>query len=226
MHNIILLGIQGSGKGTQSDRIVSELKIPTVTLGKLFRAEAASGTGLGRTIAGYTAKGDLVPSDIVTQLMRGRLSEDDTANGVILDGFPRSIEQAKVLEGILSGLGREITDVVLLKISDAEAMRRLSGRRVCTNQACETNYHVDFHPPKGDPNICDRCGSKLEQRKDDTPEAIKHRIEIYHQETEPLIEFYRNHEKVHAGHIVFHEVNGERSIDEVADDLAKLLGVK
>ena len=224
MHNVILLGIQGSGKGTQSDLISARLGIPTVTLGKLLREEVSLGTGLGRTIAEYQSKGELVPADIVDQVMRGRLGEEDVVGGVILDGFPRSLEQAEALDKIFGDLGRETTHVIHLKISDTEALRRLTGRRVCTNNKCETNYNIESNPPKGDPNTCDRCGSKLEQRKDDTAEAIKRRIEIYHKETEPLIEFYRNHEKVHAGHVVFHEVHGERSIAEVSSELAEVLG--
>lgn len=226
MHNIILLGIQGSGKGTQSDLISANLGIPTITLGRLLREEVSLGTGLGKTIAEYQSKGELVPTDIVDQVMRGRLGEEDVVNGVILDGFPRSAEQAQALDKIMGDLGRELTHVIHLKVSDEAALRRISGRRVCTNKKCETNYHIDFNPPKGDPNICDRCGSPVEQRKDDTPEAIKRRIEIYHKETEPLIDFYRNHEKVHAGHVVFHEVDGEQPIGTVSGELLKMLGAE
>ncbi|HJV32818.1 MAG TPA: nucleoside monophosphate kinase, partial [Patescibacteria group bacterium] len=147
----------------------------------------------------------------------GRLSQDDAANGVILDGYPRTLEQADSLENILAHLGKKLTHVIYLNITDEEALKRLSGRRVCTNSACERNYHLEYNPPKA-AGVCDHCGSGLAQRKDDTPEAIQHRLSLYHTETTPLIALYQ-------GLGILHEIPAMRPIGEVGGDIAKALGI-
>jgi len=217
MHNIVLIGPQGSGKGTQSSLLAAKLGIPVIAVGKLFRAEIAKQTGLGKAMEEYILRGDRVPSMMVNQAMSERISESDTENGMMLDGYPRTTDQAEALDKILESLGREVTHVIYLKLSDEVAMRRLSGRRVCTNPQCEANYHVDSNPPKKDPEKCDRCGSPLHQREDDTPEAIKRRLELYHADTEPLIKHYT--EKG-----LLHSVDAEQGIDAVNQVLLEVLG--
>lgn len=208
MRNIVMLGVQGSGKGTQADRISARYEIPTISTGKLFRAEIERNTGLGREISSIIKKGELVPAAMINQMMGERLSEEDTVNGVIVDGYPRTLEQAQALDDIMSGLSRQVTHVLYIKISDEEAVRRLSGRRVCSNNKCEANYHVEFNPPKKDPNRCDRCGSALMQRADDNPEAIGRRLELYHKDTAPLVDFYKKKGTLH-------EVDGQQPIPDV-----------
>jgi adenylate kinase len=218
MYNVVLLGAQGSGKGTQAELLSSRLSIPAISAGNIFRAEIDQQTDLGQSIAKYVSVGELVPPDIVKQAISGRLSEKDALSGFILDGFPRSIAQAESLIEILNEQNRVLTDVIFIHISDEEAVRRLSGRRVCSNKKCAANYHVEFNPPRKDPNKCDRCGHNLTQRADDTSETIKHRLEIYHQETAPLIDFYRR-----AG--LLREINGEQSITVVEEAIASAMGI-
>lgn len=214
-----MLGAQGSGKGTQAELMSSRLGIPAISTGRLFRAEVERKTGLGRTIAEYLERGDIVPSDIVDQAISERISETDALMGFILDGFPRTLEQAEALDIILekSG-GRKVTDAVLIKISDEEAIRRLSGRRVCSNKRCEASYHVEFHPPQKDPDKCDRCNAPLVQREDDTPEVIQHRLELFHSTTEPIIGYYRDKG-------LLREVDGEQAITKVEETIAGVLGL-
>lgn len=218
MYNILMLGAQGSGKGTQSERLSAKLGIPTISVGHLFRGEIDKHTGLGREIVAYMDRGDRVPSDIVNQLMMGRLAEDDTMNGVILDGYPRTFDQKDELDKIFAEHGRQLTHVIYLKVSDEESLKRLSGRWVCSNTKCEENYHVQFNPPKGDPNKCDKCGSPLIQRQDDTPDAIKHRLELYHKDTQPLIDHYRQRG-------ILYEIDGAQPIAKVEQDLNAALGI-
>jgi adenylate kinase len=218
MYNILMLGAQGSGKGTQAERLSAKLGIPTISVGHLFREEIDKNTGLGRTIVSYMERGDRVPSDIVNQLMSGRLAEDDTANGVILDGYPRTFDQKDTLDKLFAEHGRQLTHVVYLNVSDDESMRRLSGRWVCSNTKCEENYHVKFNPPQKDPNKCDKCDSPLIQRQDDKPEAIKHRLELYHKDTQPLIDHYRQRG-------ILAEIDGSQPIANVESDLNAALGI-
>lgn len=213
-----MLGAQGSGKGTQAERLADRLDIPAVSVGRLFRDEIARKTGLGEAILGYVDKGERVPDTIVNQLMDGRIREEDTEVGVILDGYPRTMDQQKELDRLLGGLGRSLTNVIYLRISDAVASERLSGRRVCSNLKCEENYHVTLNRPKKDPNRCDRCGGELIQRKDDTPDAILHRLELYHRDTQPLIDLYRERD-------LLVEVNGDQAIDRVEADINAALEI-
>jgi len=212
MYNIVIFGPQGSGKGTQGERISKKLGIPDISSGALFRAEVERNTGLGRDIAEFINSGRLVPSDLVHQVMKDRLSEQDTLEGAIFDGYPRTVEQAESLDEILTALDRQITHVICLELSDEEAVRRLSGRRVCSNDKCRLSYHVEFKPPVKDKDHCDRCGSVLIQRQDDVPEAIKLRLEVYHKDTAPLIDFYKQRG------IVF-KIDGAQTIDKVEKDI-------
>lgn len=216
MLNVVMIGPQGSGKGTQSDRLSAQLGIPHISLGTLFRTEVGKGTDLGKTLAEIMGRGEIVPIEVADQVIIGRLQQRDAEKGVILDGYPRTLEQADSLDNILSHLGKKLTHVIYLNITDEEALKRLTGRRVCTNTACERNYHLEYSPPKT-ANVCDHCGSGLAQRKDDHPEAIQHRLSIYHTETTPLIALYQ-------GLGVLHEVQAMRPIDEVSADIAKALG--
>lgn len=218
MYNILMLGAQGSGKGTQSEKLSAKLGIPTVSVGHLFRTEIDKQTGLGNTIKEYTDRGDRVPSMIVNQLMHGRLEEEDVANGVILDGYPRTVHQSEHLDELFATLGRKLTHVIYINVDDAVSMDRLSGRWVCSNTRCEANYHETFNPPKKIAGKCDICGSTLIQRADDRPDAIKHRLELYHKDTQPLIDRYR-------AQGILHEINGDQSIDAVAADINKALGI-
>ncbi len=214
-----MLGPQGSGKGTQAELLSSRLGIPAISTGRLFRAEIEKNTGLGRAIAEYVERGDIVPADIVDQAISERIAETDAMMGFILDGFPRTVEQAEALDRLLDEQGgKKVTDAVLINISDEEAVRRLSGRRVCSNKNCEASYHVEFHPPQKDPDKCDRCGSPLIQREDDTPDVIRHRLELYHSDTEPVINYYRERG-------LLREIDGEQPITKVESAIAGVLGV-
>jgi len=219
MNNIVVLGPQGSGKGTQAELLAARLGIPAISTGKLFRAEIEKKTGLGREIAAYVERGDIVPAATVNQVIDERLSEADAILGFILDGFPRTLEQAEALDRILQhGNNRQLTDAVLINISDDEAVHRLSGRRVCVNKNCGATYHAEFNPPQKSPDKCDRCSSPLMQREDDTPEVIKHRLEIYHSDTEPVIQYYRERG-------LLREINGNQPITKVEADIAGVLGM-
>ncbi|MFA6603643.1 MAG: adenylate kinase [Patescibacteria group bacterium] len=218
MFNIIMIGPQGSGKGTQSEKMSEKLGIPTISLGKLFRAEIERNTGLGRDLAGYIERGELVPTDLVNQVMAERLTEEDTVGGFIVDGYPRTKDQAEALDELMTKINRQVTHVISLDIADDEAVRRLSGRRVCSNQDCELNYHIEFNPPKGSPDKCDRCGSPLIQRADDTPEVIRQRLSLYHHDTQPLIDFY-------SARGLVRRIDGTRPIAEVEAAIAAALGV-
>ena len=215
MYNILILGPQGSGKGTQAERLSAKLGIPTISVGRLFRTAMDQQTAFGRSITEFVDKGERVPSGMVNRLMATRLGENDVMNGVILDGYPRTSDQKDALDSIFEKMGRVLTHVISINISDEEAVVRLSGRWVCSNTSCERNYHEQFNPPKKDPLHCDRCGSILIQRDDDKSDAIRRRLEIYHKDTQPLIDHYRGRE-------ILHEVNGERSIDEVEVSIAAL----
>lgn len=218
MHNILMLGAQGSGKGTQAERLAEKLGVPTVSVGHLFRDEIARKTGLGDAIVKYIEKGDRVPDALVNQLMAGRLTEEDVAGGLILDGYPRTLEQQVVLDKLFAERGRAITHAIYLKLDDDEALKRLSGRWVCSNLGCEENYHETLNPPKKDPRHCDKCGSELIQRDDDKPEAIARRLELYHRDTQPLIDLYRQR-----GLLV--EIEGSQPIERVETAIALALGV-
>jgi adenylate kinase len=185
--NLILFGPPGAGKGTQAERLQSDFQLPYIATGDILRENVRDGTELGSKAEQYMNAGDLVPDDLIIAMVTERLQEEDARDGFILDGFPRTIEQAEALDRQLSELGRRITAVLLLDVSDEEVVRRLSGRRVCVKAG--HNYHVEFDPPKRD-EVCDQDGSRLIQREDDKPEVIENRLVTYHEKTKPVIGYY------------------------------------
>ena len=180
---LILLGAPGAGKGTQADILCKELDIPTISTGNILRAAIKNGTPTGMKAKAFMDEGKLVPDDVIIGIITERVAEEDCKNGYILDGVPRTIAQAEALEKA----GIVFDDVVSIEISDEVIMERMSGRRVCEH--CGASYHLVAVPPKQE-GVCDKCGGKLVQRKDDAPETVKARLEVYHKETEPLKAFY------------------------------------
>ena len=181
---LILLGAPGAGKGTQAERLCKELNVPSISTGNILRAAIKNGTPTGLKAKSYMDAGKLVPDEVIIGIITERLAEDDCANGYILDGVPRTIAQAEAIESA----GIHFDAVVSIEISDETIMERMSGRRVCEN--CGASYHLVAVPPKR-PGVCDSCGGKLVQRKDDAPETVKSRLAVSHKETEPLKDFYQ-----------------------------------
>ena len=189
--NIIMLGAQGTGKGTVAGLISEQTGLPQISTGDIFRKNISEKTPLGAEADKYISKGNLVPDDITVPMVEDRLTWDDAKNGVILDGFPRTIEQAEKLDKILAKKGEKIDLVINLVTPKEEIIDRMLTRRVCTNQDCKATYNIKLHPPVKE-GICDKCGSPLKQRADDSdPEAIKRRLEIYEEKTSPLVEYYK-----------------------------------
>ncbi len=183
--NIIFFGAPGAGKGTQAEKVSEKLNIPTISTGAIIRAAIKAGTDMGKSAQSYIEKGNLVPDEVVIGIIKDRLEEDDCKNGFILDGFPRTIPQAEALDR----MGVNIDVVLELFVSDDEIVTRMSGRRVCPK--CGATYHTKFNPSTAGEN-CDKCGEALSIRKDDAPEVVKSRLVVYHEETEPLKEYYGN----------------------------------
>ena len=189
--NIIMLGAQGTGKGTVAGLISEQTGLPQISTGDIFRKNISEKTPLGVEADKYISKGNLVPDDITVPMVEDRLTWDDAKNGVILDGFPRTIEQAEKLDKILAKKGEKIDLVINLVTPKEEIIDRMLTRRVCTNQDCTATYNIKLHPQVKE-GICDKCGSPLKQRADDSdPEAIKRRLEIYEEKTSPLVEYYK-----------------------------------
>jgi adenylate kinase len=184
---LVLVGPPGAGKGTQAQFIATELWIPKISTGDIFRANVSSGTPLGSQAKAFMDAGDLVPDEITIEMVRDRLTEDDAAKGFLLDGFPRTVRQAQVLEDMLLKEGVRLDIVLELVVDDDEVVRRLSGRRTC--RRCNHVWHVDFDPPAVE-GVCDRCGGELFQRDDDREETIRHRLEVYAEQTAPLVAYY------------------------------------
>lgn len=188
--NIIMLGAQGTGKGTVAGILSGELGIPQVSTGDIFRKNIKEETELGIKANEYIKNGNLVPDEITVPMVASRLEEDDAKNGVILDGFPRTIAQAEKLDEMLSAKGNKIDLVINLTTPREEIIERILTRRVCSNQECKATYNIVMNPPKQE-GICDKCGAKLVQREDDTSEeAIRRRLAIYDEQTSPLVEYY------------------------------------
>jgi adenylate kinase len=184
---LVLVGPPGAGKGTQAEFIAEHFKIPKISTGDIFRANVSGGTDLGKLAKKYMDAGDLVPDEVTIAMVRDRLAQDDAKDGFLLDGFPRTIAQANELDKILAELGTALSVVLDLEVDNDEVVRRLSGRRLC--KKCGHVWHVEFDPPKVE-NVCDRCGGELYHRDDDYPETVRHRLEVYTQQTRPLIELY------------------------------------
>jgi adenylate kinase len=211
--NLILLGPPGAGKGTQAERLVDDFDLPYYATGDILRAAVKDGTELGKEAKSYMDRGDLVPDDLICRVIMERIDSPEAADGFLLDGFPRTIEQADVLDEALERRGRRLTAALVIEVSDDEVIRRLSGRRICVKNG--HLYHIEFDPPKRE-GICDQDGSRLIQRDDDKPETIKHRLEVYHEQTAPLIERYDE-----AG--VLRRFDGARPPGEVHDHIRATL---
>lgn len=214
--NVVLLGPPGAGKGTQAERVAKSCEVPHVSTGDMLRDSVAKGTELGKLAKGYMERGELVPDDVIIGIVKERLLEPDAEKGFILDGFPRTLAQAIALESELSSLGRTIDFVVNIEVSDEEVVRRISGRRIC--RSCGKPYHVEFNPPKVE-GVCDVCGGQLYRRADDEPEAVRKRLEVYHEQTASLEGFYKER-----GVLV--GVDGAKSVVEVSKDIESLLSCK
>jgi adenylate kinase len=184
---LILVGPPGAGKGTQAEFIAEHFRIPKISTGDIFRSNVSGGTELGRAAKKYMDAGDLVPDEITNDMVRDRLAQPDAVEGFLLDGFPRNVAQAAVLDGILDAIGSSLSVVLDLEVDHDEVVRRLSGRRTC--KSCGHVWHVEFDAPKL-ANVCDKCGGELYHRDDDRPETVRHRLEVYADQTAPLIEFY------------------------------------
>jgi adenylate kinase len=184
---LVLVGPPGAGKGTQAQFIAAQFAIPKISTGDIFRANVSEGTELGMTAKKYMDAGDLVPDEVTSAMVRERLKEDDAVDGFLLDGFPRTVPQAETLDEILGGFDVDLDVVLELVVDDEEVIRRLSGRRTC--RTCGHIWHVDFDPPTRE-GICDDCGGELFQRDDDKPDTVRHRLEVYAEQTAPLIAFY------------------------------------
>lgn len=207
--NVILIGAQGSGKGTQADLLVKELGLPHISSGDLFRQAMADKTGLGLKVKGYMDRGELVPDDLTVAMILDRLAQPDCAHGVILDGFPRTVVQEQALEEGLHNVGKQIDLVVYLEVPRAELLTRLSGRYIC--RANQHVYNINTRPPKT-PGVCDIDGSPLYQRADDTGEAVQRRLDIFFNETIHLLDYFRAQGKLVT-------VDGNQSIEQVQKDL-------
>lgn len=184
--NLILLGAPGAGKGTQALKLAEILGIPQVSTGDIFRANIKEKTELGKLASSYMEKGLLVPDEVTFSIVKDRLQKEDCRNGVILDGFPRTIAQADMLDGFFKETGRKLDYVVNIQVDEEAVVHRLSRRRVCPE--CKTSFHLDYMPPKGDK--CTKCGATVVQREDDVPEVIRRRLHEYHEQTEPLVKYY------------------------------------
>jgi adenylate kinase len=214
---IVLVGPQGSGKGTQADAICARLGIPNVSVGQLLRREADLGTPLGLRIGSTLAEGERVDTHVVDQLVDAHLDIQDLSSGALFDGYPRAVEQVPSLDAALARRGLAVTDVLHIDIPDAETRRRLAGRRVCGNPACAAKYHVDVLPPKV-AGVCDRCGGALVVRADDVPEAIDRRLAIYRRDTMPVLAAYRERR-------VVRDVDGVGEITEITRRTFVALGI-
>ena len=210
----IMLGAPGAGKGTQAKLISEEYNIPHISTGDIFRENIKNGTELGKKAKEYMDKGLLVPDELTCDLVVDRISKDDAANGYILDGFPRTIAQANVLTEALEKRGEAIDYAIDIDVADEFIIKRMSGRRACLS--CGATYHVEFAPPAKE-GICDNCGKELVLRDDDKPETVKKRLEVYHSQTQPLIEYYSK-----AG--VLHKFDGTEKIEDIFASIKKLLG--
>lgn len=213
---VVLMGPPGAGKGTQAEKLCKEFGLIHVATGDIFRNAVKEGTEMGKKAKAYMDKGELVPDEIVLGIVKERLSKADCANGVVLDGFPRTIQQAEALDQVLEDLKMKINMVIILDINEDEVIDRLTGRRVCSN--CGATYHIKYNPPKVR-NICDYCSGELQQRSDDTIETVKDRIKIYNNLIPPLIDYYEQKG-------LFQKANGSNLIDCVFAEIESFLQKK
>ena len=210
---IIMLGAPGAGKGTQAKMIAEKFGIPHISTGDIFRANIKNGTELGKKAKEYMDQGQLVPDELTVQILLDRVAEADCKDGYVLDGFPRTIPQADVLDKELTKLGDQVDFAINVDVPDENIIRRMSGRRACLK--CGATYHIEHIPPKKE-GICDTCGSELVQRDDDKPETVKNRLSVYHEQTQPLIEYYTEKN-------ILKTVDGTRDMQEVFSDIVDIL---
>jgi adenylate kinase len=211
--NLILIGPPGAGKGTQAERLREDFALPFISTGEMLRAHVKDESDLGKAAKAHMASGGLVPDELILAMAAERLDAPDTQDGFILDGFPRTNAQAEALEDQLQREGRRITAALLLEVPDAEIIKRIAGRRVCSKSG--HNYHVDYDPPKHE-GVCDQDGSTLIQREDDRPEVVQKRLSVYHEQTAPLVEFYDERG-------LLRRVDGTRTPAEVHDHIRALI---
>ena len=212
--NLVLLGAPGAGKGTQAERVAATFGLPHISTGEILRAAVAAGTPLGAQAQQHMQAGGLVPDEVVVGIIRERLAEPDAARGFLLDGFPRTLQQAAALDDMLGASGRTLTRVIVLDVPPAELIERLSGRRMC--RQCGKGYHIKFDPPR-QPGICDACGGELYQRADDNEETVRNRLVVYGEQTEPLIDYYARKD------LVSTISGGGRMPDDVWGDVKRVL---
>lgn len=211
--NIVLMGLPGAGKGTQADKIVEKYDIPHISTGDMFRAAISNGTELGLEAKSYMDKGALVPDEVTIGIVRERLSQPDCDQGFLLDGFPRTIEQAEELDNILSALGKSVEHVINIEVAKEELVKRLTGRRIC--KVCGSSYHLIFNPPQEE-GKCDKDGGELYQRADDNPETVNNRLEVNIKQSQPLLDFYKAKN-------VLTDIDGQKDINVVFADVDALL---
>lgn len=211
---IVMLGAPGAGKGTQAEMLAEKYGIPHISTGDIFRMNIKNGTELGKEAKTYMDQGLLVPDELTVRILLDRVAKDDCKNGYLLDGFPRNIPQANVLEEALSKLGDKIDYAINVEVPDDNIIRRMSGRRACL--ACGATYHIEHVPPKKG-GICDKCGEELVLRDDDRPETVGNRLQVYKDQTQPLIEFYEKKG-------VLHNVDGTKNMNEVFETIVTILG--
>ena len=211
---IIMLGAPGAGKGTQAKMIAEKYSIPHISTGDIFRYNIKNGTELGKEAKKYMDQGLLVPDELTVKILLDRVAQDDCKNGYVLDGFPRTIPQAEVLEEALTKLGDRIDYALNVEVPDENIVKRMGGRRACVN--CGATYHIEHVPPKKE-GICDNCGSELILRDDDKPETVKNRLSVYHKQTQPLIDFYN-------GKGVLRTVDGTVDMKDVFNAIVAILG--
>ena len=214
MMNLIMLGAPGAGKGTQAKKIAAKYDIPHISTGDIFRANIKNGTELGNKAKTYMDQGLLVPDELVVDLVVDRVQQDDCKNGYVLDGFPRTIPQAEALDAALAKLGQKVDYAINVEVPDENIVNRMSGRRACVD--CGATYHIVYAPTKVE-NICDKCGGTLILRDDDKPETVTKRLGVYHEQTQPLIDYYTTQG-------VLKTVDGTRDLNEVFQEIVDILG--
>ena len=211
---IVLLGPPGAGKGTQAKSISNRYSIPHISTGDIFRKNISENTPLGLEAKSYMDNGQLVPDEVTLNMVKDRLQQDDCKNGYLLDGFPRTVHQAEALDNFLTEREESIDTALLIEVPKEFILERMTGRRVCPS--CGASYHIKFNPPTND-GKCDLCGSDVIQRKDDTEETVKERLDVYENQTQPLIDFYKNKKQLSV-------VDGTQAINEVFESICKILG--
>ena len=211
---IIMLGAPGAGKGTQAKQIADKYSIPHISTGDIFRANIKNGTELGMEAKKYMDQGQLVPDELTVKILLDRVAQDDCKNGYVLDGFPRTIPQAEALDAALAKLNDKIDYAINVEVPDDNIINRMGGRRACVG--CGATYHVVFNAPKLE-DTCDSCGEKLILRDDDKPETVKKRLDVYHEQTQPLIDYYSKKG-------VLAEVDGTQAMDDVFNAIVNVLG--